>query len=395
MSEKTHVSIGGCGHVDAGKTSMLSAISMIQNHRMGRGEVKSYAEIDNSPEERERGITINCSHVQYESDKRIYAHVDMPGHRDFIKQMIAGASQTDGVILVIDGTQGSQEQTLEHVLLVKQVGVKHVVVFINKCDVADEELLELIEIEASELLEKHGYKDPKFVRGSALKALEDAAAGNWDSEWVMGLSKLIDVADEFIPEPERDFTAPFMMPIEDVFSIQGRGTVVTGKVERGCVKVGDSVEIVGLSNEGDEARNVVVTGTQAFHQDVPEARAGMNVGILLRGVKRDEVVRGQIITVPGAIKSHKKGTAEFYALDSKEGGRHKPFSVGYRPQFFFGTTDVTGSITSLEGVDQVNPGDHVTLNFELYRAVGFEVGVRFAVREGSRTVGAGVVTAVE
>lgn len=390
-SKKVHVNVGTIGHVDHGKTTLTAAITAIQAQRQG-GTAVAFADIDKAPEERERGITISTAHVEYESDARHYAHIDCPGHADYIKNMITGAAQMDGAILLVDGSQGPQQQTREHILLAGQVGVKDMIVFINKVDASDdEELLELVEMEVGEMLEQQGYDDVPMIRGSALKALEAAQAGQFDDPWVEAVATLVDALDSHIPDPERDMNSPFMMPIEGVHTIGGRGTVVTGRVSRGAVKVGQQVEIVGLDSEG---REVVVTGTQAFRKDVASADAGMNVGILLRGVKRNEVQRGQVLTAPGSIKPHAQGTARFYALSSKEGGRKTPFGVGYRPQFFFGTTDVTGSVCSIDGADVVTPGENVVLGFDLHKPVGVEPGMRFAIREGGKTIGAGVVETV-
>jgi elongation factor Tu len=392
---KHHVNVGTIGHVDHGKTTLTAAITEIQANRVG-GDVVPFDQIDKAPEEKERGITINAAHVEYETDERHYAHVDCPGHADFIKNMIVGAAQMDGAILLVDGSQGPQQQTREHILLAGQVGVKQMVVFINKCDRddSDEELLELVEMEVAEMLEQQGFDaETPMIRGSALKALEAAQAGNFEDPWVKGVEQLVDTLDSFIKVPERDMESPFLMPVEDVVTISGRGTVCTGRVGRGTIRIGDKVEIVGLTGDDDKAREVVVTGTQAFRKDIPSADAGMNVGILLRGVKRNEVERGQILAAPKSIRPHAKGKAEFYALATKEGGRKKPFMVGYRPQFFFGTTDVTGTITGLD-VDLALPGSHITMEFDLLKPVGVEPGMRFAVREGSRTIGAGVVTSV-
>jgi elongation factor Tu len=385
---KPHVNVGTIGHVDHGKTTLTAAITKIMAAKHG-GKAKSFDEIDNAPEERERGITIQTAHVEYESHARHYAHMDCPGHADYIKNMITGASQMDGAILLVDGSQGPQHQTREHALLAKQVNVEHMVVFINKIDVSDPELIELVELETAELLEELGYENTPIVRGSALLALEALDAGKLDAPAVQCIVGLVEALDTHIPMPERDYTSPFMMPIEDVFSIPGRGTVVTGRVERGIVKMGDKIEIVGLE---DSIEQRVVTGIQAFHRDQPEAKAGENVGLLLRGVKHDEVSRGQVIAAPGSITPHVKGEAEFYALGKDEGGRKTPFGTGYRPQFFFGTTDVTGMI-AVDGM--VIPGNHAKIAFELIKPVGVEPGMRFAVREGSRTVGAGVVTSVQ
>ena len=389
--EKTHVNVGTIGHVDHGKTTLTAAITMIQAAKYG-GKVMKFEDIDNAPEERERGVTINTSHVEYETETRHYAHIDCPGHADYIKNMITGASQMDGAVLLVDGSQGPQKQTIEHILLARQVGIEHMVVFINKCDVADEELLELVEMEVAEQLETQGYNDVPFVYGSALKALE--ASGNLEDEACKCIQDLMDALDATIPDPVRDFEAPFMMPVEGVHTIKGRGTVVTGCIERGTIKVGDEIEIVGLMGEGDKPRKVSVTGTQAFHKDVAEARAGMNVGLLLRGVNRDEVERGQVICAPGSIKPHTEASAEVYILTGEEGGRKKPIHKGYMPQFFFGTTNVTGEITLPEGIDIILPGEHANLNISLGKPVGMEPGVRFAIREGGKTIGAGVITEV-
>lgn len=391
---KRHVNVGTIGHVDHGKTTLTAAITAVQAQRVG-GKVMSFDQIDRAPEERERGITIVASHVEYESATRHYAHIDCPGHADYIKNMITGASQMDGAILLVDGSQGLEAQTKEHILLARQVGVEHMVVFVNKVDVADPELLELVELEVAEALEAQGYTDVSFILGSALLALESAKAERWDDEAVAPIDALIEALDTRIPDPVRDMDSPFMMPVEGVCSIPGRGTVVTGRVERGSIAKGDLIEVVGLTDDG-EPRQVVVIGTQAFHKDVERAEAGMNVGLLLRGVKRDEVERGQLIALPGSIKPHRSGQAEFYALPTAEGGRKSPFAVGYQPQFFFGTTDVTGQIKGIgDGQGLVAPGDRATIDFDLLKPVGVEVGMRFAVREGGRTVGAGVVTAVQ
>jgi elongation factor Tu len=391
---KTHVNVGTIGHVDHGKTTLTAAITAVQASRVG-GAAVAFENIDKAPEERERGITISTSHVEYETDNRHYAHIDCPGHADYIKNMITGAAQMDGAILLVDGSQGPQKQTLEHILLAQQVGVKYMVVFINKVDACDdEELLELVEMEITEQLEDRGYTNTPIVRGSALLALNAVTGGSPDSDDTKCIDQLMEALDSHIPDPVRDLAGPFMMPIEDVFTITGRGTVVTGRVDRGSVTSGEEVEIVGLTS-GDDLRKVVVTGTQAFRRDIPAAEAGMNVGILLRGVKRDEVQRGQVLAKPNSIKPHGNGTAEFYALTTEEGGRNKPFVSGYKPQFFFGTTDVTGTITVQSETGQVAPGDRSTISFNLMKAVGVEAGMRFAVREGSRTVGAGVVISVE
>jgi elongation factor Tu len=390
---KLHVNVGTIGHVDHGKTTLTSAITQVQAARFG-GAALSFDQIDNAPEEKARGITINTSHVEYESETRHYAHIDCPGHADYVKNMITGASQMDGAILLIDGTKGAAKQTVEHVLLARQVNVKHMVVFVNKMDALDpserEDMKELIRMETGALLALHGYEDAAFVFGSALKAIEAVKRGDLDGPDVQCIAELVAALDASIPDPVRDFTSPFLMPIEGVNTISGRGTVVTGRVERGVLKVGDPVEIVGLDNDGAE---VVVTGTQAFRKDIPEARAGMNVGLLLRGLKRDDVQRGQVLSAPGVIKARTKGRAQIFVLTAEEGGRHTPFASGYRPQFFFGVTDVTGVISVGDG-EVIRPGDQAEVSFELNKPVGFEKGVRFAMREGGKTVGAGMVTEV-
>jgi elongation factor Tu len=397
MIEKLHVNVGTIGHVDHGKTTLTAAITQVLAVLNG-GTAKAFDEIDNAKEEKERGITINTSHVEYETATRHYAHIDCPGHADYIKNMITGASQMDGAILLVDGTQGAQKQTIEHILLARQVNVEHIVVFVNKMDMLSgddrDEMAELVQIDLEEQLESQGYTNVTFVFGSALKALEAALDGNTDGEDVQCIIELANALDTSIPDPVRDFDAPFMMPIEDVFSIGGRGTVITGRVDRGTIKVGESIEIVGLDAEGREGREVVVTGTQAFHKDVPEARAGMNVGLLLRGVKREEVARGQVAAKKGSITPATKGRAHIFVLTKEEGGRHTPFGTGYRPQFFFGTTDVTGVITLDDSESLVIPGDQAEVSFELLKPVGLENGIRFAIREGGKTIGAGVVLSV-
>lgn len=392
VTEKTHINVGTIGHVDHGKTTLTAAISQTMVKLHG-GKARSFVSIDNAPEEKERGITINTSHVKYESSSRRYAHIDCPGHADYVKNMITGASQMDGAILLVDGSQGPQKQTIEHILLARQVGVDHMVVFVNKVDIADPELLELVELEVSEQLESQKYENTVFVYGSALKALKAVEAGDVNHPDLDCIKELVQALDDNIPVPERDYASPFLMPIEDVFTIPGRGTVVTGKVDRGVLPKGKAVEIIGLNEVGGKAREVVVTGIQAFHEDLPEARAGENVGLLLRGVRRDEVERGQIITAPGAIEPHAKGAAEIFVLTSAEGGRKKPFTTGYRPQFFFGTTDVTGTV-DLGETAVANPGDRALIRFELQKPVGVEKGMRFAMREGGKTIGAGIVTSV-
>jgi len=395
MVTKVHVNVGTIGHVDHGKTTLTSAITQIQAKRFG-GTGLSFSQIDNAKEERERGITINTSHVEYESAARHYAHIDCPGHADYVKNMITGASQMDGAILLVDGTEGAAKQTIEHILLARQVNVEYIIVFVNKMDMLNQderkEMAELVQLDLEGQLSSQGYENVPFVFGSALKALQAVEAGKLDSPDIDCIAQLVDMLDKHIPDPVRDFDSPFMMPIEDVFTISGRGTVVTGRVERGIIKPGDVVEIIGL-DAGDD-RQVVVTGTQAFRKDVPEARAGMNVGLLLRGIKREEVCRGQVITVPGVIKPHKAGKAHIFVLSKEEGGRHKPFASGYTPQFFFGTTDVTGVIHVENQTGIVNPGDQADISFTLLKPVGIEQGIRFAIREGGITVGAGMVTAV-
>jgi elongation factor Tu len=389
MGTKVHVNVGTIGHVDHGKTTLTAAITQVMAALHG-GRARKFEEIDSAPEEKLRGITINATHVAYESATRHYAHIDCPGHADYVKNMIAGASQMDGAILLVDGSQGPQKQTVEHILLARQVGVKHVVVFVNKTDVADPELLDLVEIEVTEQLAAQGYTGVPFVRGSALKALQAVEAGKADDPDTQCIRTLVEKLDTTIPDPERDFTSPFLMPIEGVVTIEGRGTVVTGRVERGTLRPGATVEIVGLLGEDERPRQVVVTSMQAFHKEIAEARAGQSVGLLLRGVKRDEVERGQVLCAAGTVTPHLAGEAEIFVLTAKEGGRHKPFGTGYAPQFFFGTTDVTGAIDVGEGF--VSPGDHATVKFRLQKAVGLEKGMRFAIREGGRTVGAGIVT---
>ncbi len=390
---KTHVNVGTIGHVDHGKTTLTAAITQVMAAKFG-GEALSFDQIDKAPEEKARGITINTSHVQYESETRHYAHIDCPGHADYVKNMITGASQMDGAILLIDGTKGPAKQTVEHVLLARQVNVKHMVVFVNKMDMLDpserDDMKALIEMETGALLAAHGYTDAAFVFGSALKAIEAVRRGDMAGPDVQCILDLVKALDERIPDPVRDYDSPFLMPIEAVHTIPGRGTVVSGRVERGVLKVGDPVEIVGLDNDGAA---VTVTGTQAFRKDIPEARAGMNVGLLLRGLKRDDVQRGQVLSAPGVIKARTKGRAQIFVLTAEEGGRHTPFAGGYRPQFFFGVTDVTG-VVAVDADGMVNPGDRAEVSFELNKPVGFEPGVRFAMREGGKTVGAGIVTEI-
>jgi elongation factor Tu len=393
MPIKTHVNVGTIGHVDHGKTTLTAAITQVQAARLG-GQALAFDQIDKAPEERARGITINTSHVEYESETRHYAHIDCPGHADYVKNMITGASQMDGAILLVDATQGAAKQTIEHILLARQVNVRHIVVFVNKMDAVLEEdradMIALIELETGELLARQGYADTPFVFGSALGALEAVARGDLADPAVQAIVDLVAALDAHIPDPVRDVDSAFLMPIEGVHTIPGRGTVVSGRVERGIVRVGDTVEIVGVDNEGVA---LVVTGTQAFRKDVPEARAGMNVGLLLRGLKRDDVERGQVLSAVGAIKAHTRGKAQVFVLSAEEGGRHTPFASGYRPQFFFGVTNVTGVIHTSDGA-LVEPGSQVEVSFELSRPIGIEPGVRFAIREGGKTVGAGLVTEV-
>ncbi len=393
IMNKQHVNVGTIGHVDHGKTTLTAAITKLQAHRVG-GTGMSFADIDRAPEERAKGITINTAHVEYETEIRHYAHIDCPGHADYIKNMITGASQMDGAILLVDASQGPQKQTIEHILLARQVDVRHMVVFVNKVDAADPELLELVRMEVEEQLESQGYGDVPFVFGSALLSLEAVEAGEFDSPALRCIAELLDALDRHIPVPERDFEAPFMMPIEGVVTITGRGTVVTGRVERGVITKGEFVELVGLVDEDAKPRKVAVIDTQAFRKHVPQARAGMNVGLLLRGVRRHEVQRGQVLAAPGSIAPHSRARAEIFVLTRAEGGRHKPFGTGYKPQFFFGTTDVTGTIDVGE-VGLVNPGDRATIAVTLDKPVGIEAGMRFAIREGGRTVGAGVVTHID
>ena len=386
---KPHVNIGTIGHVDHGKTTLTAAVTLVLNKRMGTGEFVDYANIDKAPEERERGITINTSHVEYETEKRHYAHVDCPGHADYVKNMITGAAQMDGAILVVSAADGPMPQTREHILLARQVGVPKIAVFLNKEDqVDDPELIELVEMEVRELLNEYEYDgdNTPIVVGSALKALEDP-----DGEWGDKIMKLMEEVDEWIPAPVRDVDHPFLMPVEDIFTITGRGTVATGRVERGKVKVGDNVEIVGLTTE---KRTVVVTGVEMFRKQLDEAEAGDNIGALLRGVQREDIERGQVLAAPGTIHPHTKFEAEVYVLTKEEGGRHTPFFSGYRPQFYFRTTDVTGNIALEEGVEMVMPGDNAKFIIELITPIAIEEGLRFAIREGGRTVGAGVVSKI-
>ena len=386
---KPHVNIGTIGHVDHGKTTTTAAITLVLNKRYGSGEFMDYANIDKAPEERERGITINTSHVEYETPNRHYAHVDCPGHADYVKNMITGAAQMDGGILIVSAADGPMPQTREHILLARQVGVPKLVVFLNKEDqVDDPELIELVEMEVRDLLSEYDYDgdNTPIIVGSGLKALEDP-----DGEWGDKIVKLMEAVDEWIPTPERDTEKPFIMPVEDVFSITGRGTVATGRVERGTVKVGDTVQIVGLT---DKPSDVVVTGVEMFRKQLDLAEAGDNIGALLRGVTRDDIERGQVLAKPGTIHPHTKFEGEVYVLTKEEGGRHTPFFSGYRPQFYFRTTDVTGDIQLAEGVEMVMPGDNATFTISLISPIAIEEGLRFAIREGGRTVASGVVSKV-
>ncbi|MBW3141619.1 elongation factor Tu [Ferrimonas balearica] len=383
---KPHVNVGTIGHVDHGKTTLTAAITNVLAKANG-GQARAFDQIDNAPEERERGITIAASHVEYDTETRHYAHVDCPGHADYVKNMITGAAQMDGAILVCAATDGPMPQTREHILLSRQVGVPYIIVFLNKCDmVDDEELLELVEMEVRELLSEYDFPgdDTPVIQGSALKALEG------DAEWEKKILELAEALDTYIPEPERAVDGAFLLPIEDVFSIQGRGTVVTGRVERGIVKVGDEVEIVGIK----DTAKTTCTGVEMFRKLLDEGRAGENCGVLLRGTKREEVERGQVLAQPGTITPHTKFTSEVYVLSKEEGGRHTPFFKGYRPQFYFRTTDITGTIELPEGVEMVMPGDNIQMTVTLIAPIAMEEGLRFAIREGGRTVGAGVVAKI-
>ena len=385
---KPHVNIGTIGHVDHGKTTTTAAITAVLATQ-GKAKMQKFDEIDKAPEERERGITINTAHVEYETDARHYAHVDCPGHADYVKNMITGAAQMDGAILVVSAADGPMPQTREHILLARQVGVKYIVVWMNKCDmVDDEELLDLVEMEIRELLSEYDFPgdDIPVVRGSGYQALQDPSG-----EWAAKINELMDAVDSYIPTPERAVDQPFLMPVEDVFSITGRGTVATGRVERGMVKVGDELSIVGIA---PEIKKTVCTGVEMFRKLLDQAEAGDNIGALLRGVDRKEIERGQVLAKPGSITPHTKFTAEVYVLNKEEGGRHKPFFDGYRPQFYFRTTDVTGVIKLPEGTEMVMPGDNVTMEVELITTIAMEEGLRFAIREGGRTVGSGVVSSI-
>ncbi|MBO0412671.1 elongation factor Tu [Enterococcus hulanensis] len=385
---KPHVNIGTIGHVDHGKTTLTAAITTVLGKK-GLANPQDYASIDAAPEERERGITINTAHVEYETEKRHYAHIDAPGHADYVKNMITGAAQMDGAILVVSATDGPMPQTREHILLSRQVGVKYLIVFLNKVDlVDDEELIDLVEMEVRELLSEYGFPgdDIPVLKGSALKALEG------DPEQEQVIMDLMDTVDEYIPTPERDTDKPFLLPVEDVFSITGRGTVASGRIDRGEVKVGDEIEIIGIKPEVQKA---VVTGLEMFRKTLDYGEAGDNVGVLLRGITRDEIERGQVLAKPGSITPHTKFSAEVYVLTKEEGGRHTPFFNNYRPQFYFRTTDVTGNIVLPEGTEMVMPGDNVTIDVELIHPIAVEKGTTFSIREGGRTVGSGIVTEIE
>ena len=386
---KPHVNIGTIGHVDHGKTTLTAAITKVLHERLGTGEYVAFENIDKAPEERARGITISTAHVEYETLKRHYAHVDCPGHADYIKNMITGAAQMDGAILVVSAADGPMPQTREHILLARQVNVPYIVVFLNKADMVDDpELIELVEMEVRELLDQYDFPgdDTPIVVGSALKALEDP-----QSEWGDKILELMEEVDNYIPEPERDTDKPFLMPVEDVFSITGRGTVATGRVERGTIKTGEEVEIVGIK---EETKKSVVTGVEMFRKILDYAETGDNIGVLLRGIDRKDIERGQVLAKPGTIHPHTKFTAQVYVLTKEEGGRHTPFFSNYRPQFYFRTTDVTGTITLPEGVEMVMPGDNITMTVELITPIALEKELRFAIREGGRTVGSGVVAEV-
>ena len=389
---KPHVNIGTIGHVDHGKTTLTAAITMVLAAK-GQAQKMRYDEIDKSPEEKARGITINTSHVEYETANRHYAHVDCPGHADYVKNMITGAAQMDGAILVVAATDGPMPQTKEHILLARQVGVPYIVVFLNKTDLVDDpDLIDLVEMEIRELLSSYGFPgdDTPIIRGSALKALEAASAGNIDDPACACINELMEAVDAYIPDPVRETDKPFLMPVEDVFTITGRGTVATGRVERGVVKLNDTLELVGIK----PTRQVVITGIEMFRKSLDEARSGDNAGLLIRGLQRSEIERGQVLAKPGTITPHTKFKAEVYCLKKEEGGRHTPFFNGYRPQFFCRTCDITGSIKLPQGVEMVMPGDNVSMEIELIHPIAIEKGMRFAIREGGRTVGSGVVTEI-
>nr|WP_300812933.1 elongation factor Tu [uncultured Acetatifactor sp.] len=385
---KPHCNIGTIGHVDHGKTTLTAAITKTLNTRLGTGEAVAFDMIDKAPEERERGITISTAHVEYETENRHYAHVDCPGHADYVKNMITGAAQMDGAILVVAATDGVMAQTKEHILLARQVGVPYIVVFLNKCDSddVDDDILELVEMEVTEQLEEYGFTDCPIIKGSALKALEDP-----NCEWGDKILELMHTVDEYIPDPERDTDKPFLMPVEDVFTITGRGTVATGRVERGTLKLNEEVEIVGIK---EETRKTVVTGIEMFRKMLDSAQAGDNIGALLRGVQRTEIERGQVLSKPGTVTCHTKFTAQVYVLTKDEGGRHTPFFNNYRPQFYFRTTDVTGVCNLPEGTEMCMPGDNVEMTIELIHPIAMEQGLTFAIREGGRTVGSGRVATI-
>ena len=390
---KPHVNIGTIGHVDHGKTTLTAAITKVLSLK-GEAEFKAYDQIDGAPEERARGITINTAHVEYQTDKRHYAHVDCPGHADYVKNMITGAAQMDGAILVVSAADGPMPQTREHILLARQVGVPYIVVFLNKCDMVDDpELLELVEMEVRDLLTKYDFPGDTtpIIKGSALKVLESTSTDYNAPEYAC-IRELMDTIDEYIPTPDRPVDQPFLMPVEDVFSITGRGTVATGRVERGVVKVSDEVEIVGIAKE---TRKTVITGVEMFRKLLDQAEAGDNIGVLLRGIQRNEIERGQVLAKPGTIHPHTKFKGQVYVLTKEEGGRHKPFFSNYRPQFYFRTTDVTGVITLPAGTEMVMPGDNVTMDIELITPIAIEKGLKFAIREGGKTVGAGIVAEIE
>ena len=384
---KPHCNIGTIGHVDHGKTTLTAAITKVLAERVEGNEATDFENIDKAPEERERGITISTAHVEYETKKRHYAHVDCPGHADYVKNMITGAAQMDGAILVVAATDGVMAQTKEHILLSRQVGVPKIVVFLNKCDmVDDEELLELVEMDVTEILEEYGFDGTPIIKGSALKALEDPS-----SEWGDKIMELMDTVDDYFPDPERDTDKPFLMPVEDVFTITGRGTVATGRVERGTLHLNDEVEIVGVK---EETQKTVITGIEMFRKLLDEAQAGDNIGALLRGINRDQIERGQVLAKPGSVTCHKKFTAQVYVLTKDEGGRHTPFFNNYRPQFYFRTTDVTGVCELPDGVEMCMPGDNVEITVELIHPIAMEQGLGFAIREGGRTVGSGKVATI-
>ena len=384
---KPHCNIGTIGHVDHGKTTLTAAITKVLSERVAGNDAVDFANIDKAPEERERGITISTAHVEYETEKRHYAHVDCPGHADYVKNMITGAAQMDGAILVVAATDGVMAQTKEHILLSRQVGVPKIVVFMNKCDmVDDEELLELVEMDVTEILDEYGFDGSPIIKGSALKALEDPS-----SEWGDKIMELMDAVDEYFPDPERDTDKPFLMPVEDVFTITGRGTVATGRVERGTLHLNDEVEIIGVK---EETQKTVITGIEMFRKLLDEAQAGDNIGALLRGINRDQIERGQVLAKPGTVTCHKKFTAQVYVLTKDEGGRHTPFFNNYRPQFYFRTTDVTGVCNLPEGTEMCMPGDNVEITVELIHPIAMEQGLGFAIREGGRTVGSGKVATI-